>query len=544
MQSGRARARVLPRSSPGLAGAALLWTAGLAPSLLPRPAGVAIVLAGVLAACGYGLGCAVAWGLRRLVSWSPGPRVMLGGRVVTGLTGLWAVVMTVVSTRWQAEQAAALGMSDPAPAPAVLLVAGLGVGWSLVLVGRGLRGVARRVNRFVSRRSGRGWGSVLGAVAAAGVVVGVLAVAYAGIWALFSVLDGRGSGQPAPSSPQRTGGPGSFVAYAALGTEGQRFVDGGPTVERITTYAGKPAMEPIRVYVGLAAADSAQARAQLAVQELQRTGAFHRRLLVVAITTGNGYLDPTLVDAPEFLTGGDVATVATQYSVLPSWLSFLVDQKAAGQEAQALWQAVRQSVDALPPGQRPQLATSGESLGAFGGQAVFAGLAPDQVTAQAAATVWVGSPGASPVWTQWRDTRSSGPPWEPVIGDDTVARDPATAASGQWTAAGWVTARVVLTQHANDPVSWWAPGLLLRRPDWLTPPLGPGVDPRITWWPGVFFLQTGLDLVAAGAVPAGVGHNYGDLTAQAWAYALNSPGADGTWTTSDTTRLNDATGGT
>ncbi len=276
------------------------------------------------------------------------------------------------------------------------------------------------------------------------------------------------------------------------------------------------------------------------MQELRRTGAFHRRLLVVAVTTGNGYLDPTLVSAPEFLTGGDVATVATQYSVLPSWLSFLVDQKAAGEEARALWETVRRAVEALPPDERPRLATSGESLGAYGGQAAFAGMTPDQVASQADATVWVGSPGASPVWTQWRDTRTGGPAWEPVIGDSGIARDPATADSGEWTAAGWGTTRVGLTQHANDPVSWWSPSLVWERPDWLAGPLGPGVDARITWWPGVFFLQTGLDLAAAGAVPAGVGHNYGDVTAQAWAFALDAPGAHGAWAPSDTTRLDDA----
>jgi len=42
----------------------------------------------------------------------------------------------------------------------------------------------------------------------------------------------------------------------------------------------------------------------------------------------------------------------------------------------------------------------------------------------------------------------------------------------------------------------------------------------MTWWPVVLFLQTGLDLAAAGSVPPGVGHDYGDVTAQAWAYAL------------------------
>ncbi len=409
--------RALPRSVPGLAGSALLWTAGLAPSLLPRPAGIAVALAGLLAALGYGLGCVVAWTARRLAPWSPGRRSRRAGLVATGVLWAWAVVMTFVSGGWQSEQAAALGMANPAPAPSVVLLAGLLLGWLLVLAGRGLREIARRVGAAVTRRWGAAWGGVSGVVAATGIVVGAVAVAYAGTWALFDVLDGRGSGQPPPTSASRTGGPGSLVPYSALGAEGQRFVDGGPNPQQIAAYSGKPALEPIRVYVGLAAASTAQARADLAVQELERTGAFRRRLVVVAVTTGNGYLDPTLVSAPEFLTSGQVATVATQYSVLPSWLSFLVDQKAAGDEAQALWHAVRQAVDALPADQRPLLATSGESLGAFGGQAVFAGMTPDEVVAEVDATVWVGSPGASPVWAPWRDTRSGGPAWEPLIGD-------------------------------------------------------------------------------------------------------------------------------
>ena len=45
-------------------------------------------------------------------------------------------------------------------------------------------------------------------------------------------------------------------------------------------FSGEPAKEPIRVYVGLDSASTAQERAALAVQELERTGAFDRKLLV------------------------------------------------------------------------------------------------------------------------------------------------------------------------------------------------------------------------------------------------------------------------
>jgi uncharacterized membrane protein len=55
-------------------------------------------------------------------------------------------------------------------------------------------------------------------------------------------------------------------------------------------------------------------RAELAVAELERAGGFERGNLLVATTTGSGRLDPGAGDSFEYLTGGDSATVAMQYS--------------------------------------------------------------------------------------------------------------------------------------------------------------------------------------------------------------------------------------
>ena len=117
--------------------------------------------------------------------------------------------------------------------------------------------------------------------------------------------------------------------------------------------------------------------------------------------------------------------------------------------------------------------------------------------------------------------------WQPDIGDGDVARTAATAASVPTVAPAWGPRRVLLTQHANDAVAWWAPSLAWSRPDWLDNPRGPGTDPRMTWWPGVFFLQVGLDLATAGAQPPGIGHNYASLVAPAWAAVLDAPRLDG-----------------
>ena len=85
-------------------------------------------------------------------------------------------------------------------------------------------------------------------------------------------------------------------------------------------------MEPIRIYAGLASAPDAES---LAVRDLQRAGGFGRKNLLVVTTTGSGWVDPALSDSFEYLSGGDAATVAIQYSYLPSWISYLVDQSKA-----------------------------------------------------------------------------------------------------------------------------------------------------------------------------------------------------------------------
>ena len=59
----------------------------------------------------------------------------------------------------------------------------------------------------------------------------------------------------------------------------------------------------------------------------------------MATTTGSGWVDPALSDSFEYLTGGDSAIVALQYSYLPSWISYLVDQSKAREAGRALFRS-------------------------------------------------------------------------------------------------------------------------------------------------------------------------------------------------------------
>ena len=81
------------------------------------------------------------------------------------------------------------------------------------------------------------------------------------------------------------------------------------------------AKEPIRVYIGLDSASTEEERTELALAELERTGAYSRDVIVVVSPTGTGYVNYVMSEAVEYLTRGDVASVTLQYSKRPSPLS-------------------------------------------------------------------------------------------------------------------------------------------------------------------------------------------------------------------------------
>ena len=178
-----------------------------------------------------------------------------------------------------------------------------------------------------------------------------------------------------PTSPLRSGSPESLVPWDTLGYEGRNFAGGGPTVDQLQEFAGAgtPVKEPIRVYAGLKSADGQEAQAQLAVDELERTGAFDRSVLAVVTVTGTGWVDPVAAASLEYMHHGDTAIVGTQYSYLPSWISFLVDLDKAEENGRVLVDAVTERWSELPEATRPELLIYGISLGSYGSEHAYNG---------------------------------------------------------------------------------------------------------------------------------------------------------------------------
>jgi uncharacterized membrane protein len=519
---------------PGCWGAIILGCLSFTPSLLPRSGLIQGIVCGITAAIGYGLGVLLAsiWrafadrGPRRPRRWA-WPAFFIGGAV------LFAVSFGL-GQYWQYEIRKLMGVTEyNVPlAVAAPFVAAL-VFCLLLLIGRGVRGgyrwLAQLLNRWIGRRAAVtvGWIAVAGLVYV--VITGLLLQGLVSVAnSAFSVRDTTtAEGVRQPTTGLRSGGPGSLVPWDTLGFQGRNFTGKGPTVTDIDKFTGGQAMEPIRAYAGLASAASAEARATLAVRDLERAGGFGRKNLLVVTTTGSGWVDPALVDTFEYLTGGDCATVAIQYSYLPSWISYLVDQSKAQEAGRALFDVVYGAWSQLPQDRRPRLFVAGESLGSFGGEAAFSG--EYDLHNRTSGVVFAGPPNFNTLFREFTDNRDPGSPEvQPVYQDGRIVRfadDPATAIPPE--NQPWAGSRSLYLMHPSDPIVWWSPHLIFSPPDWLSEPHGSDVLSSMVWIPLVTFWQVTADLPFSTGVPAGHGHKYTSEYVDAWNAVLRPVGMTG-----------------
>jgi uncharacterized membrane protein len=516
---------------PGVWGALVLGLLSFTPSLLPRGPITQGIVGGISAAIGYGLGLLVASVWRAFADRDPRPGTGTAWRVTLIVAVVGTLVAVVVGRLTQRRVLALMGTeTGPAVWRSFLtpLIA-IGVLLGLLAIARWVRRGTQRLSALLGRRIGpraaRTLGWMLVTVAAVLVVTGLL---FDGLIAVadrvFSTRDtSTAEGVEPTASAVRSGGPGSSIGWDTLGRQGRNFVAGGPSVAEITDFVGATAPEPVRIYAGMASEDDVEARARLAVDDLERAGGFDRSHLVVATTTGTGWLEPGTMASFEHIAGGDSAIVSMQYSYLPSWLSYLVDQVRAREAGRELFDAVYERWSALPDGERPRLYVFGESLGSFGAEAAFSG--EFDLRNRTDGALFVGPPGFNVLHREFTTGRDPGSPQvQPVLREGRTVRF--TDGSSPVTSLGeapWDGPRVIYLQNASDPIVWWDTRLLLRRPDWLREPRGRDVLDEMIWVPFVTFWQVTGDMPFAVEVPDGHGHRYSSDSVDAWAAIVQPP---------------------
>ncbi len=517
----------------------LFFILSLTPSLLPRSWLAQGLVSGAALAQGYGLGVVISWIARRIGIPTHDGRMRRLAWYALAVAALVTVPLIVyLSSMWGRRVRDAIGVDGTGAlmylgvfvVAAAVAVAIVGVARLIHDVYLGLAGwLFRYVPRFVARLIA----TVLVVTMAVGVASGLADQVLLRLAdATFSSADhGNLPGVSRPGSPLRSGGPSSLVAWDSLGLQGRAFVSGGPSAAEIARLTGRPAVEPIRVYVGLASARTLQGQANLALRELIRTGAFERALLAVAVPTGRGSVYASLADPLEYMYGGNTAIAAIQFSYLASWLAFVAQRPQARQAGRALFNTIYAYWASLPAGHRPRLVVFGESLGAFGAESAFSGIA--DITARTNGALFVGPPNSTEIWRELTNARVSGSPeWLPVYGNGRTVRFAASADDLRQPGGALRHPKIVYLQHASDPVVWWSPSLLWHKPAWLAEPRGPDVTSQMQWYPFVTFWQVTADLIVSNTAP-GYGHHYGAEVPTAWAAILHPPG----WNDTENARI-------
>jgi uncharacterized membrane protein len=339
-----------------------------------------------------------------------------------------------------------------------------------------------------------------------------------------------------PMSEYRSGSPASLIDWETLGEKGRTFVATGPTVDDLNEFHGSGAMEPIRVYVGLKSSATLAGRAELLLDELIRTGAFDRQILVVATTTGTGFLQPNALLALEYIYNGDVAVAGAQYSYLPSWISLLADQDEVKETSQIVFRTIHEYWSTIPEDRRPEIYLYGLSLGSFGVESILTSI--NIINEPIDGALMVGPPFVNELWNELVADRDPGTsPATPIYQAGRTVRFTNQENALDQPDAEWGDTRVVYLQHASDPVVFFSPSLFWREPDWLLDgQRGAEISDEFQYAQLITGWQVMMDLPAAGSIPEGYGHLYSkQANAEAW-IAVTQP--DG-WSDDDTDGLID-----
>mgnify|MGYP000020815738 FL=1 len=518
----------------GVVGALVMYGVSVSPSLLARSWQWHAVASGVLSAVGYIVGLTIqrfyALVVPRLGVEITAPQsVSIAFRAVL-LLGffLWFLRWLLQSYRERKRANHLVGMRGETlgeyllgtVCAFILMLALLGVAWGLQWIGRAIVSVLSQ------------WMHMVFALALSLLILVVIVYALTSQVLLklginFFIRHARkmnnrtAKGIVQPQVSERSGSPQSRSSWRAVGGQGRVFLGRGPSCADIEAVTGCSAMEPIRVYAGMPEeGQSLQSAADLVVEELHRTGAFDRAVILIATSTGSGWVDEWQVQPLEYLTRGNCATASMQYSFVPSSINFLTDLDVSEEAAVILFETIRRAVDEIPEDRRPALFVCGESLGAYASQHVFSGIV--DVLSRTDGALWVGTPAFTPMHAELTAIRHRGSPEvAPVVANGRHVRF-VNVPENLWAdvygreLGDWNYPRVVYAQHPSDPVVWWNSELVWHKPDWISEKVDGDVSPHMQYTRGATYIQVLVDMPVAGTAPGGHGHTYHEELIPLW----------------------------
>jgi uncharacterized membrane protein len=410
----------------------------------------------------------------------------------------------------------------PASLPGSIGLA-LAVGALGRLTGRGYMIARRSLGDYMG---GQGGPDLVGRLINLGMWASGAVAAYAAVVARLSQHNSKveANFSTPPSNEFVSGGPRSVSPFEELGLQGRRFVTEVIPPSTIDETLGESgALHPVRVYVGVESEPLyATGRSEIALEEMERLGAFDRKYLLLVSPTGTGWVDHTVVEAAEILARGDIATVCIQYGKAPSFLEVQGVSLGRAQFRQLLW-GVRQRLTGVPAADRPKVLVFGESLGAWSSSDVIMhqGIAGfDHYGIENA--LWFGLPGLAR-WsrTGMREGRN------PLTPEGTVGAFDRFEQYEELSEEERKALRAIVVDHDNDPISQMSLRMAVKRPPWLNGEPRRNVPEGMRWQPMITFIQVLADAMNAMVTIPGeyksFGHDYRGDTLEFLAAAYDFP---------------------
>lgn len=517
---GTSRAQERPAAwKTGLGMATVAAIASFAPSMYPRANWQQAVMTGVAAAAGFGIGTALDAIANQVDSHTgldpAGSRLTIAGIAGAGLVGANLALRGSSSLAAHGIRSASLVVGATA-----LMGAGLiGEQWLADRVAPHVTGGEATAHVVLLGGATIGAAALILGRTRASAVSPEQAEAYArtmtaGVPDTTVPFDEAAHGRLQELRAGMTtisGGPDSLLPREPISPSGVRFLgEATPAaeIERVLDLAPGSATEPIRIWDGIQHGATVEERADLIFQEAKRMGAFEREHVVLFAPTGSGYIYPQTIASGEYVTKGNIASIAMQWNDKASAQSYGKVPDATKLFDQVI-QKFTDHIATLPDGSRPRLTMSGDSLGGKALHNVFAGHGGTGIEARgvdAVFTVGNSRNGAFRLETLGAEGHGFD-----VTGKVFEMDHPSQLAA--LPAEQKEQVRAFLLSHHNDPLGKVTPHLLFERPDWLTKvDNGIGVPAKMKWMPGVTGLHGLGDMWNGANLKPGdftrVGHDY------------------------------------
>lgn len=510
--------RVLPGSISlptlgGVAGYAASFTA----SLLPRPWHFQGLVSGIGALGGFQMGKWTSYILNSLdkragIGTRVSPKVKMVAGVAGGVTAAVGLIgVPVLSIRWQRKAAKKAKVSGPGLSWAFGSAGAAAAAFGILYVQwRATMAAIDFISKYLPQR--HAWRMLSRLIATAVTLSTIMVIMERVIMrAVLSVAKTASAAVDLrtpealiqPQTPLRSGSPYSLEPWDELGLQGKRFVCASTTAEKIEAAMGGPAKEPIRAYASLNGRSLDEA-VDAVLAEVDRMDGWSRANLLLVTTTGRGNVNEWAASAFEYLTRGDCALIAMQYSGLPSAVTTLTSKSSPVEASKLLFEAVEKRLADIP--NPPKVYLNGESLGAFGSCGIFDGY--EDLLARADGGLWLGCPDFTPLAKGFIEARDSGSDVVvPVYDGGRHVRFAAKSADLQMSNE-WESPRFCFLQNDTDPVVYWNSRLLYEKPSWLAKPRPGSAMADMTWMPFITFWQVAADMTSCRSVGPGYGHKY------------------------------------